>query len=200
MSKRMTHQEICAEWESVSRAQNVNHRRGTEAAIKQCRQFLAAIQQQADVEQARYRYLAQRLCDYFWSHNMAHRSDKTPGYPGHFGCRVRLRKRKLELSWYYNRFVPKKSGEGRSVFSAYIRKEGRFRYHKPAFTRAQDWERLIISEVEAGFEMLRRLNANQAELRRIVLKSERLLKNLEEHLSGLKEAAGGSACPSNEDR
>jgi len=199
MSKRMTHQEICEEWESVSRAQNLDHRRGTEAAIRQCRQFLAAIQQQADVEQARYRYLAQRLCDHFWSHNVAHRTDQTPGYPGHFGCRVRLRKRKLELSWYYNRFVPKKGSEGRSVFSEYIRKEGQYRYHKPAFTRAQDWEQPLIMETETGFEMLRRLNANQAELCRIVRKSERLLKDLEEHLGGLKEAASGSTSPSSEE-
>jgi hypothetical protein len=163
------------------------------------RQFLAAIHQQANVEQARYRYLAQPLCDHFWSHNIAHRTDSTPGYPGHYGCRVRLRKRKLELSWYYNRFVPKKSGEGRSVFSEYIRKEGRFRYHKPAFTRAQDWEQPLIMETEAGLEMLRRLNANQAELCRVVRKSERLLKDLEEHLGGLKEAARGSESPSSEE-
>ena len=52
---------------------------------------------------------------------------------------------------------------------------------------------------EAGFEMLRRLNANQAELCRIVRKSERLLKDLEEHLGGLKEAASRSASPSNEE-
>ncbi|WP_036149400.1 MULTISPECIES: conjugative transfer protein MobI(A/C) [unclassified Marinobacter] len=200
MSKRMTHQEICEEWESVSRAQNLDHRRGTEAAIRQCRQFLAAIQQQADVEQARYRYLAQRLCDHFWSHNVAHRTDQTPGYPGHFGCRVRLRKRKLELSWYYNRFVPKKGSEGRSVFSEYIRKEGQYRYHKPAFTRAQDWEQPLIMETETGFEMLRRLNANQAELCRIVRKSERLLKDLEDHLRGLKEATSVSSSRSSEER
>lgn len=145
------------------------------------KRLLTAVHQQADVEQARYRYLAQRLCDNFWTHNMAHRTDKTPGYPGHFGCRVRLRERKLELSWYY------------------IRKEGRYRYHKPAFTRAQDWEQPLIMETEDGFEMLRRLNANLAELRRIVLKSERLLKNLEEHLDGLKEAASRTASPPNEE-
>ena len=86
------------------------------------------------------------------------------------------------------------------MFSEYICKEGRFRYHKLAFTRAQDWEQPLIMETEAGFEMLRRLNANQAELCRIVRKSERLLKDLEEHLSGLREAAGGSASPSNEER
>lgn len=199
MSKRMTHQELCAEWESVRRAQNVNHQRGIKAAITQCRQFLTAIHQQADVEKERYRYLAQRLCDHFRPHNMAHRTDKTPGYPGHFGCRVLLRKRKLELSWYYNRFIPKKSREGRSVFSEYIRKEGRYRYHKSAFTGAQDWEQPLIMETEDGFKMLRRLNANQAELRRIVLKRERLLKDLEEHLGGLKEATSGSASPSNEE-
>ena len=54
-------------------------------------------------------------------------------------------------------------------------------------------------ETEDGFEMLRRLNANQAELCRIVRKSERLLKDLEEHLGGLKEAASGSASPSSEE-
>jgi hypothetical protein len=81
MSKRMTHQEICEKWEAVSRAKNVNHQRGTKAAITQCRQFLTAIHQQADVEQARYRYLAQRLCDHFWSHNVAHRTDQTLRLP-----------------------------------------------------------------------------------------------------------------------
>ncbi|MCD1646919.1 conjugative transfer protein MobI(A/C) [Marinobacter adhaerens] len=182
MSKRMTHQEICAEWESVSRAQTVNHQRGIKAAITQCRQFLTAIHQQADVEQARYRYLAQRLCDHFWSQNMAHRTDKTPGYPGHFGCRVRLRKRKLELSWYFNRFVPKKSGEGRSVFSEYIRKEGRYRYHKPAFARAQDWEKVVIEDIENGFELVRRLNANLAQLRRTLKSSTHLMAELEAYL------------------
>ena len=85
------------------------------------------------------------------------------------------------------------------MFSEYIRKEGRFRYHKPAFTRTQDWEKPLIMETEDGFEMLRRLNANQAELCRIVRKSERLLKDLEEHLGGLKEAASGSASPSSEE-
>ena len=85
------------------------------------------------------------------------------------------------------------------MFSEYIRKEGRFRYHKPAFTRAQDWEQPLISEVEAGFEMLRRLNANQAELCRIVRKSERLLKHLEEHLGELKEATSGSSSRSSEE-
>ena len=83
------------------------------------------------------------------------------------------------------------------MFSEYIRKEGRFRYHKPAFTRAQDWEQPLIMETEDGFEMLRRLNANQAELCRIVRKSERLLKDLEEHLGGL--ATSGSSSPSNEE-
>lgn len=182
MSKRMTHQEICEEWEAVSRAQNVNHRRGTEAAIKQCRQNLAAFHQEADVEQARYRYLAQRICDHFWYHNIAHRTDSTPGYPGHFGCRVRLRKRKLELSWYYNSFVPKKSGEGRSVFSQHIRKEGRYRYHKPAFTRAQDWEKVVIEDIENGFELVRRLNTNLAQLRRTLKSSVHLLAELEAYL------------------
>lgn len=189
MSKRMTHQEICAEWESVSRAQNVNHQAGVKAAITQCRQFLAAIHQQADVEQARYRYLAQRLCDYFWSHNIAHRTDETPGYPGHFGCRVRLRQRKLELSWYYNRFVAKKSGDGQRVFSEYVRKESRYRYHKSAFARAQHWEKPRIMETEAGFEIVRKLNANLMELRRVVRSSERLLNDLEKHLGGLKAPA-----------
>ena len=64
-----------------------------------------------DIEQARYRYLAQRICDVYWEHNIAHRTDQTEGYPGHHGCRVRLRGRKLELSWYYNSFVPKEGFE-----------------------------------------------------------------------------------------
>lgn len=136
MTRKMTYREICNEWMGVSRARNVDHRRGTKVAIAQCRQFLAMTLLQAKVEQARYCYLAQRICDHFWSHKIAHRTDETPGYPGHFGCRVRLRQRKLELSWHYNRFVAKKSGDGQRVFSEYVRKEGRYRYHKSAFTRA----------------------------------------------------------------
>lgn len=186
MKKKMTYREICNEWMKVSRARNVDHRHGTQAAIAQCRQFLATTFLQAEVEQARYYYLAQQICDHLWSHNIAHRTDETPGYPGHFGCRVRLRQRKLELSWYYNRFVAKKSGDGQRVFSEYIRKEGRYRYHKSAFARAQGWEKPRIMETEAGFEIVRKLNANLAELRRIVRKGESLLNDLEEHLDGLK--------------
>lgn len=189
MAKRMNHRDICKEWMAVSRLKNVDHRRGTEAALAQCRRFLATVLAQTEVEQTRYYYVAQQGCDHLWSHNIAHRTAETSGYPGHHGCRVRLRQRKLELSWYYNHFVPKKSGEGCSVFSEYIRKEGRCRYHKSAFARAQDWEKPRILETEDGFEIVRKLNANLMELRRVVRSSERLLNDLEKHLGGLKAPA-----------
>jgi len=85
------------------------------------------------------------------------------------------------------------------VFSEHIHKEGRFRYHKPAFARAQDWEQPLIMDVEVGFEILRGLNANQSELCRVVRKSKHLLKVLKEHLGGLKGSDRRSESPSDEE-
>lgn len=82
------------------------------------------------------------------------------------------------------------------MFSEYIRKEGRYRYHKSAFTRAQDWEQPLIMETEDGFEMLRRLSANQAELCRIVRKSECLRRTSKSALVGYGVQ---DASPSNQD-
>ena len=58
---------------------------------------------------------------------------------------------------------------------------------KSAFARAQDWEKPRIMETEAGFEIVRKLNANLADLRRLIRISERLLDDLEGHINELKE-------------
>lgn len=42
-------------------------------------------------------------------------------------------------------------------------------------------------ETEAGFEIVRKLNANLADFRRLIRISERLLDDLEGHLNELKE-------------
>ncbi|MCE9788616.1 conjugative transfer protein MobI(A/C) [Shewanella chilikensis] len=52
------------------------------------------------------------MSDLFWQHNKAHRGKETPGYPGHYGCRVRLRDRKFEIYWFYNEFTRKKGTDG----------------------------------------------------------------------------------------
>lgn len=179
---RMNKQQVVDHWCHASRLEGVDHTRGTQAATEQSKAFLQTLMDLIDIEQARYRYLAQRICDVCWEHNIAHRTDQTEGYPGHHGCRVRLRGRKLELSWYYNSFVPKEGRTGHAVYSEHISKEGQYRYFKSAFARAQDWEKPVIADIEDGFELIRRLNANLTQLRRTLKSSVRLLAELEAYL------------------
>ena len=122
---RMKKQQVVEQWCKVSRLEGIDHSRGTQAAIKQSKAFLQMLADLIDVEQARYRYIAQRICDVYWEHNIAHRTDQTEGYPGHHGCRVRLRGRKLELSWYYNSFVPKEGGTGQVEHTVRITRASR---------------------------------------------------------------------------
>ena len=85
-------------WRTISRKQatQADRDKATRMALQQCGEYLIAIHDMAEVEQRRYEFLANRLCDYFWQHNRAHRTKQTPGYPGHFGCRGRVRQFKLE--------------------------------------------------------------------------------------------------------
>lgn len=182
---RMNKRELCEKWAEVSRKDDVDHVGGARAALGQCRLCLASAQEDTEVEQARYRYLAQRISDNFWAHNVAHRTKETPGYPGHHGCRVRLRGRKLEMYWYYNEFYKKKKGGGKGVISTHISKEGRHRYHKTAFARAQGWEKSVIEETESGFELIRNLNANLTQVRRLMKTNTRLLDALEQQLASM---------------
>ncbi|WP_348657665.1 conjugative transfer protein MobI(A/C) [uncultured Sulfitobacter sp.] len=109
--------------------------------------------------------MAQRLCDHFWSHNIAHRTDKTRGYPGCFGCRVRLRKRKLELSWYYNRFVPKivvrvSAGESLLIELKGGFSECQYRYDKipKSYTDIEFWNPIFdVADLE-GLEYVKGLD------------------------------------------
>ncbi|MBA6413594.1 hypothetical protein H2508_10780 [Parahaliea sp. F7430] len=179
---RMNKRQVVEQWCKVSRLEGVDHTRGTQAAIKQSKAFLQTLIDLIDVEQARYRYIAQRICDVHWEHNIAHRTDQTEGYPGHHGCRVRLRGRKLELSWFYNSFVLKKNGTGYAVYSEHISKQGRYRHFKSAFVRAQNWEKPVIADIEDGFELIRRLNANLTQLRRTLKSSAHLVAELEAYL------------------
>ena len=116
---RMNKQQVVDHWCHASRLEGVDHTRGTQAATEQSKAFLQTLMDLIDIEQARYRYLAQRICDVYWEHNIAHRTDQTEGYPGHHGCRVRLRGRKLELSWYTIHSCQKKA-EPDTPFTANI--------------------------------------------------------------------------------
>ena len=55
-------------------------------------------------------------------------------------------------------------------------------YFKSAFARAQDWENPVIADIEDGFELIRRLNANLTQLRRTLKSSVCLLAELEAYL------------------
>ena len=186
MSKPKTIQEITDKWHEVARAGEFDHQQGRRMALDQCRQYLQSLSKSLDMERARLRYLAQRLSDHFWAHNEAHRTKETRGYPGHHGCRVRMLHGSLEMHWYYNTFVRVKNGKGHAVFSEHIRRALKHRYSKPAFNRAHDWERPIIEETEAGFEIVRIMNANLTHMRRLVRANLKQLDSLEAHFDGLQ--------------
>src|SRR5690606_23881548 len=81
-----------------------------------------------------------------------------------------------------NSFVLKKNGTGHAVYSEHISKQGRYRHFKSAFVRAQNWEKPVIADIEDGFELIRRLNANLTQLRRTLKSSAHILSELEAYL------------------
>ncbi|HFM0762561.1 TPA: conjugative transfer protein MobI(A/C), partial [Escherichia coli] len=103
----------------------------------------------------------------FWLNNVAHRGKNSEGYPGHFGCRVRQRNKKLEIFWVYNEFKPKKNSDKYQVISHYLPREGNYRYSQSTFTRAQDWEKSVITAVEDAFSIIRRANSNLMRVRQL---------------------------------
>lgn len=186
MNKPKSPNEIAEQWHQAARSKKLDHEKSTQIAFEQCRHYLQALSETLDIERARLRYLAQRLSDYFWAHNEAHRTKETRGYPGHHGCRVRMLHGSLEMHWYYNTFVRVKNGKGHAVFSEHIRRALKHRYSKPAFNRAHDWERPIIEETEAGYEIVRIMNANLTHMRRLVRANLKQLDSLEAHFDGLQ--------------
>lgn len=86
-----------AAWKTAARNDEVNHEELTLRAFHDSELYLQAALRSTKLEQHRYYYIAQRLCDYFWEQNRKHRGVDTEGYPGHYGCRARLRDNKLEM-------------------------------------------------------------------------------------------------------
>jgi hypothetical protein len=64
------------------------------------------------------------------------------------------------------------------VISHYIQREGKYRYHKRAFSRAHSWELPVIETTEKGFEVLRRANANLMQIRRLCRANDAVLFQL----------------------
>ena len=56
---RMNKQQVVDHWCHASRLEGVDHTRGTQAATEQSKAFLQTLMDLIDIEQARYRYLAQ---------------------------------------------------------------------------------------------------------------------------------------------
>lgn len=176
-------------WRIISRKQTTQADRdnATRMALQQCGEFLIAIHDMAEIEQRRYEFLANRLCDYFWQHNRVHRTPQTPGYPGHFGCRARVRQFKLECHWYYNQFIEQPKGSGKhKVLSHYLPRNGQFAYYKSTFTPAHDWEKPAILATEEGFALIRQLNDQLMQMRRLSRSSQRLLGALLQHLDEME--------------
>ncbi|SEK65970.1 conjugative transfer protein MobI(A/C) [Ectothiorhodospira marina] len=187
MSGKMSRENTIKMWNQVGRDKTLKHDQGMKLALQQSRAMVQSGEEALEIEQARLGYLTQLIANNFWNHNLAHRTDKTPGYPGHHGCRVRHRGRKLEISWYYNSFHRKPGSESKRVFSEHICKDGQHRYYKTAFNRAQPWEKTVILETEAGFELARKINANNTKIRRLFDQNRKLLAELETHLNTMTE-------------
>lgn len=188
----MTQQKIshmAEAWRIISRKQATQADRdnATRMALQHSAEFLIAIHDMAEIEQRRYEFLANRLCDHFWQHSRAHRTMQTPGYPGHFGCRARVRQFKFECHLYYNQFIeqPKESGKYK-VFSHYLPRNRQFSYYKPTFTPAHDWEKPAILATEEGFALIRQLNDQLMQMRRLSRNSQRLLGILIQHLDEME--------------
>ncbi|WP_267779106.1 conjugative transfer protein MobI(A/C) [Vibrio cholerae] len=155
-------------WETfIANGTNVNQDDAMLFSLSVSEQYLHYTHKSTEIEQLRYFYIAQKIADLFWQHNRDHRGKNSEGYPGHFGCRVRLRNKKLEIFWVYNQFKPKKNADGFQVISHYLPRDGHFRYPKTTFTRAQDWEKPVIEAVEDAFAIIRRANANLMRVRQL---------------------------------
>lgn len=156
-------------WNTFLKSENkqVDHEEATIFALSTSEMYLRYIHKSTELEQLRYYYIAQRIADLYWQHNRDHRGKDSPGYPGHFGCRVRLREMKLEIFWVYNQFKPKKNSDGFQVISHYLPRDGHFRYPKTTFTQAQYWEKPVINVVEEAFAIIRRANANLMRIRQL---------------------------------
>ncbi|EJK2993914.1 hypothetical protein NDM55_002879 [Vibrio cholerae] len=155
-------------WETfIANSTNVNQDDAMLFSLTISEQYLHYTHKSTEIEQLRYFYIAQKIADLFWQHNVAHRGKNSEGYPGHFGCRVRLRNKKLEIFWVYNEFKLKKNSDGFQVISHYLPHEGNYRYPKNTFTRAQDWEKPIIEIVENSFAVIRRANSNLMRIRQL---------------------------------
>jgi hypothetical protein len=182
----MNFDEYIQAWQANMRINNINL---VTRAFTDSRKFATYTHNMCRMDQVRLAYLANRAADYFWSHNRAHRTDLTDGYPGHYGCRVRLSAPKFELSWYYNQFKRKNDGSGKhNVISHYLPKEGEHGYFNNRFNRAHDWELPIILGTEQAFRLCRRVNQNLTIIRRKTSMNLRLLGSLECLLSGLEGA------------
>uniref|UniRef100_UPI002486C49B conjugative transfer protein MobI(A/C) n=1 Tax=Escherichia coli TaxID=562 RepID=UPI002486C49B len=53
------------------------------------------------------------------------------------------------------------------VISHYLPREGNYRYSQSTFTRAQDWEKSVITAVEDAFSIIRRANSNLMRVRQL---------------------------------
>ncbi|WP_366981014.1 conjugative transfer protein MobI(A/C) [Escherichia coli] len=49
----------------------------------------------------------------------------------------------------------------------YLPREGNYRYSQSTFTRAQDWEKSVITAVEDAFSIIRRANSNLMRVRQL---------------------------------
>lgn len=155
-------------WETfIANSTNVNQDDAMLFSLSVSEQYLHYTHKSTEIEQLRYFYIAQKIADLFWQNNVAHRGKNSEGYPGHFGCRVRLRNKKLEIFWVYNQFKPKKNADGFQVISHYLPRDGHFRYPKTTFTRAQDWEKPVIEVIEDAFSIIRRANSNLMRVRQL---------------------------------
>ncbi|EGR1048760.1 MULTISPECIES: conjugative transfer protein MobI(A/C) [Gammaproteobacteria] len=146
-------------------------------------QYLRYVHKSVELEQLRYYYIARRISDLFWQHNKAHRGKETPGYPGHYGCRVRLRDRKFEMYWFYNEFTRKKGTDGYNVISHYLSRGDQYRYLRSTFSLAQDWEKPVIEFVEDNFAVIRRANANLMRIRQLCRWNENKLVEMTDSLN-----------------
>lgn len=145
--------------------------------------YLRYVHKSVELEQLRYYYIARRISDLFWQHNKAHRGKETPGYPGHYGCRVRLRDRKFEMYWFYNEFTRKKGTDGYNVISHYLSRGDQYRYLRSTFSLAQDWEKPVIEFVEDNFAVIRRANANLMRIRQLCRWNENKLVEMTDSLN-----------------
>ncbi|GEM_PF-1816992 len=151
----------------IANSTNVNQDDAMLFSLTISEQYLHYTHKSTEIEQLRYFYIAQKIADLFWQNNVAHRGKNSEGYPGHFGCRVRLRNKKLEIFWVYNQFKPKKNADGFQVISHYLPREGNYRYPQSTFTRAQDWEKPVITAVEDAFSIIRKANSNLMRVRQL---------------------------------